>query len=72
MSEPIRIDVQPVPDYNGPDSYRWVLQATGPVRDLAESVDHFRTRAEAIADFQEVADLLGWKTFVSVDWQPEP
>lgn len=52
--------------------FYWTLQATEPVRELAKSAALFSSRARAIADFQDMAEVLGWKTYVSVDWRPEP
>lgn len=70
-SRTVRIDVRR-DTQAGEDAYRWVLQMTNPVQDLAVSPQLSTTRAGAIADFIEVADLLGWKTMVSLDWEPPP
>lgn len=41
--------------------YIWVLQTTLPVTDEFRSCRTFPTRAAAVADFDEVADRLGWE-----------
>jgi hypothetical protein len=58
MSTQLRLDVQEqVP---GEGRWRWVVQATLPVRDLFMTPHLFPSRAAAVADFGEVCETIGW------------
>lgn len=43
----------------------WVLQKTAPVEDLCVGVEHWPSRAEALADFQRVCAALGWRNDIT-------
>lgn len=67
-----RIDVRREINTEHVDPFYWVLQTTAPVQDLFRSVYTFDTRAAAVYDFMQTAEALGWKTMVSLDWEPPP